>query len=53
MERRIQVLEQAVPRFVRDLEKMFGPRDTNFEFGRIYPVRPYRELLIFTSPRKL
>ena len=38
MERRIQLLEKLekeVPGFLRDLEKMFGPRNPNFEFGGI------------------
>lgn len=37
MERRIERLEKQVPGFIRDLEKRFGPRDPNFEFGCIDP----------------
>lgn len=35
LERRIHVLEKQVPGFLGELEKIFGRRDTRFEFGRI------------------
>ena len=38
MREKVQILEEKVPWFVRDLEEMFGPSNPNFEFGCIRPA---------------
>ena len=47
LERRIQVLEKQVPGFLGELEQMFGPRDPNFEFGRIDPEPRWSPQIVF------